>query len=256
MRDMAVHVAILKWPYIRLILDGQKTVESRFTKTARPPYRCVRPGETIYFKASSGPYMAKAVAGRVVSHDNLTPTKVNTLRKQYNRSIRGDDEFWRSKRTSRYATLIQIRDIERITTGPTLPPSHGLAWFVLDRAAPPKSFHVMLTAGAIRNGYLRVPKTLYEFPPSVYGGKKVSQSGRPVTLIMPDRIEVRTDICGGSMFRWRGWGGYYRDYQMSPGDAVRLVQLTPWRFRVDFVECYGGVRITDSPVSSAEGNAG
>lgn len=239
---MAVHVAILKWPYIGLILDGSKTMESRLTKTARSPYQKIKPGERIFFKASSGPYLATAVADTVAFYDKLTPRKVAALSKHFNKKIRGQPDYWKAKRDSRYATLITLRGIKPTATGPKIPPSRGKAWFVLDSESSPKSFQVILTEGALRNRYVRVPLGTHHFPPSAYGGVKVAQAGKPISLVMPNGDTVRTDLIRGGMFRWRGWGYYFLDHQMQPDDAVRFVQLTPRRYRVSFVEHYNGPR--------------
>jgi len=134
---MPSHVAIL-WPqYIRLILSGKKTVESRLTITSRPPYRAIEPGDRIYFKASSGPFMATAVAAKVEFHEGLTPDKIDALRKRHNDAVCGDAEFWERKRGSRYATFIKLRDVKPITDSdaPKIMPSRGLAWFVIDSSA-------------------------------------------------------------------------------------------------------------------------
>ena len=51
-----IHVAILKPNYIRDILAGDKTIESRFTKTNQPPHGRVAVGERLFLKASGGPF--------------------------------------------------------------------------------------------------------------------------------------------------------------------------------------------------------
>ena len=237
---MPVHVAILKWPYLRQILLGQKTMESRLTKTARTPYRQIEPGQRIYFKASGGPFQATAIADTVVFYDQLTSKQINALRVAFNQAICGDDDYWQSKRHSRYATQITLRDVAPIAVGPKMPPSRGLAWFVLDDAAGPNLFQIILTEGAIRNGYLRVPNNIHRFPESSYA--TTSHPGYPVTLIMPDGHTIKTDLVRGTMFRWRGWGAYFTEFQIHAGDAVCFVQLSPRRYRVSFVECYKGKR--------------
>jgi hypothetical protein len=237
---MPVHVAILKWPYLRQILLGHKTMESRFTKTARAPYQKIEPGERIYFKASGGPFQATAIAETVAYYDHLTPQQVDAMRTAFNDVICGDDDYWQSKRDCRYATLITFRDVAPIAVGPKMPPSRGMAWFVLDDAAEPNLFQVILTEGAIRNGYLRVPKNIHSFPQSSYATS--SHPGSPVTLVMPDGHTIKTDLVRGTMFRWRGWSAYFTEFQIHAGDAVRFVQLSPRRYRVSFVECYKGKR--------------
>ena len=251
---MHEHVAILKWPYIGLILDGSKTIESRFTKTPRPPYRCVESGDRIYFKASAGPYMATAIAGRVEYYENLAPRKIASLRKQFNDAIRGEDSYWQAKSNSKFATLIGLRHVKPTATGPSLPRSQGKAWFVLDDPAQPHAFQVILSDGAVRNGYVRVPKAIHQFPPAAYAssGPHGQARSKPVTLLMPDGETARTDIVRGTMFRWRGWKRYFEEFQMQAGDAVHFVQVTPRRYRVSFVEYYHGHRGQDRPTNPGQ----
>lgn len=61
------HVAIMKkdWGLIEKILEGTKTVESRWYKTKRSPWDKIKPGDTVYFKDSGSPVTVKAVASRV-----------------------------------------------------------------------------------------------------------------------------------------------------------------------------------------------
>ena len=59
---MSIHVAILKREYLRMVLSGQKTVESRLAKVRCPPFEQVVAGERLFFKASGGPFMAPAIA--------------------------------------------------------------------------------------------------------------------------------------------------------------------------------------------------
>ncbi len=68
---MAQHVAILYKRYIDLILAGRKTVESRLTKGLIEPYGRIEPGDRIWFKVTSGPFMATAIADAVAFHEGL-----------------------------------------------------------------------------------------------------------------------------------------------------------------------------------------
>jgi ASC-1-like (ASCH) protein len=129
---MAHHVAILLRPYLRLILSGRKTVESRLTRTARPPFKRIAPDDVIYFKVSGGPFLAMATAARVEFHEALTPAKIDALYTRLNHAICGTPEHWQAKRQARYATFIWLRDVRPIASGPPIAPSRGPAWFVLD----------------------------------------------------------------------------------------------------------------------------
>ncbi len=60
------HIAIMKkeWGLTAKILSGEKTVETRWYMTRRPPWNRVRPGDVIWFM-EAGYVRAKAFAGRV-----------------------------------------------------------------------------------------------------------------------------------------------------------------------------------------------
>ncbi len=235
MRGMSIHVAILLKRYIRLILEGRKTIESRLTRTARAPYRAIEPGERIYFKASSGPYMATAVADKVVCYDRLTPVDVEKFRNRFNDRVCGDADYWQWKRDSRYATFVLLREVQAMDVGPRMAPSRGLAWFVLPDTAGPAVFDVPLTDGAIRNGYLRIPRKVHAFPQPCYGGATATQAGEPIELLLPDGGTIATDLVG-NMLRWRGWREVYRAHDLQPGDAMRFIELSPRRYRAVVVK--------------------
>ena len=216
---MPVHVAILRRPYLDLILAGRKTVESRLTRTAMPPYRAIAPGERVFLKQSAGPFMATAVATHAEFHEGLTPAKVGALRRRLDTAVCGGDAYWHAKRQSRYATFVTLGAVEPIDVGPKYPKSMK-AWHVVDdRLSPLREFRV--TAGALRNNYALLPGPL---TPGMSG----------FTLVLPDGRAVQTQFTRGQMIRWRGWGPYYRAHGVGPGDRVRFVALAPRRYRVTF----------------------
>jgi hypothetical protein len=215
-------VAILHKAYLRLILAGRKTVESRLTRTARPPYGQVGPGERIYFKASAGPFMATAVAGRVDCRDGLTPEAVRELHREYNTAVCGDEDYWRGRRDSRFATFIHLHDVSPIDVGPHFTPSRWRAWFVLDEAADPLA-DVIVTAGALRNRYVYVPADCPLFEPA-----------QRCTLVLPDGRDVGTELGPRRIFRWRGWRPLFEAHRLEAGHRVRFVHLGGHRYRVLF----------------------
>ncbi len=235
---MALHIAILIRPYSQMILDGRKTIESRLTVTPREPFKAIAPGERIYFKESSGPFFATAIAGEIFSFDNLTRARIDELKQRFNKEVCGQDEFWHWKRDAKYATFIRLRQVLPTAVGPAMEPSRGPAWFVLpDNAAAdvPLPFQIALTAGAIRNSYLRVPRKTYAFAPQHYGGKTLATAGKPLRLILPNKSRVDTDIVSNYMIRWRGWGALYKQHDLRPGDQVRFVPLDRGQYRVQCV---------------------
>lgn len=236
---MPIHVAILRPPYPQLILDGRKTIESRLTKSDLVPFNAIKPGDRIFIKQTSGPFVATAIAGQVHFFDKLTREKIAALKVRFNDAVCGDDAFWQWKRDSNFATFIELTKVQPFAQGPKMKPSSGLAWFVLpDELAPPvpAMFEIKLTAGAIKNHYIRVPRKVHEFDAKHYGGKTLATAGEPISLILPDDTRIRTDVVGNHMLRWRGWQPWLKAFQMLPGDRVRFVEVRPGEYRVIFVK--------------------
>lgn len=219
-----IHIAILKPGYIRDILAGAKTIESRLTRTANAPFGQVQPGERLFLKASGGPFMATAVAGEVLSFDGLTPIRVDRLRKRYGKRIGGDDAYWQMKRDSRFATLIELIRPEPISVGPSYKPAYMRAWYVLDEALSPLRDWA-ITAGALRNRYAMLPIPR--------GSAK--QPGTPITLELPGGATIDTQLARGRMLRWRGWADLYEQADARPGDVLRYTALAPGRYAVRVV---------------------
>ncbi|MFA9477121.1 hypothetical protein ACERK3_02320 [Phycisphaerales bacterium AB-hyl4] len=214
-------MAILQRPYVRAVLAGRKTVESRLTKSAVEPYGVVRTGERLFIKASGGPFMATAVAGRVMFFEALTPSAVVRLRERFDARVCGDDVYWQAKRASRYATFVELREVAACDVGPSYGRSAYKAWHVLaDEASP--WLEVALTAGALRNGYV-----------SVAGRSRFFGEGT-FELMLPRGDVVQTTLYRDQRVRWRGWRALFADAGVVAGDRVRFVMLGGRRYGVAF----------------------
>jgi ASC-1-like (ASCH) protein len=228
-----LHVAVLLKPYLDLVLSGQKTVECRLTRQAREPFDAIEPGERIHFKQSAGPYRAVAVAGHVLFERDLTPRRVRQLRRDYNDQILGEADFWNRKLTSRFATLIWLRDVQPCDDGPAIRPLQGQAWSVLRERHPmtgrsrrgarsaDESFQIVLTPGNLRNNSLYVSKVLDRFPAWAIGGRSRRHAARSLTLLLDKGPSVQTDIVGPRrLLRSRRWGPWFRRLEARPGDCI------------------------------------
>lgn len=243
---MSVHVAILRRPYDRLILDGRKRIECRLTKTALPPFGCITPGERIYFKISSGPFVATAVASRVLMADALAPEDIHALRKRYDKWVRGDPAYWKIKRDCRFATLIWLRDVEPSTQRPCYKPQNMRAWYTLDDGADPSlcggeadrsAFEIELTRGAFTQRYVRLGGQAERFAAECFGGTTRADAAEPITLNLAAGPAIETDIVTKqNIFRWRGWGPWLKQHKLKPGDRLRLIPDGPRRFLVQPVK--------------------
>jgi ASC-1-like (ASCH) protein len=108
------HLVILKKPYLDAILEGQKQIESRFTRTKSYAFGRVLPGDKLFLKVSSGPVCATAAVAAVKNFQNLTPKQIIEIKQQYNHYILGGEEYWRSKMNCRFGFLAWLKDARAI----------------------------------------------------------------------------------------------------------------------------------------------
>jgi ASC-1-like (ASCH) protein len=108
------HLVIVKKEYVEAILDGRKTIESRFTMNRRAYWKKILYGDRLFIKQSSGPVYAVAEVTKVRYYEGLTAKRVEQIKKKYNHLISGEDEYWRSKRNCRYSVLVWLGKVEPI----------------------------------------------------------------------------------------------------------------------------------------------
>ena len=112
---MAVHLAILKNKYLKLILEGEKTIESRFMKGNASPMGRVREGDFLFIKKSGGDVVAFGRITRVEGFEELCREDVEEIHKKYNGQILGDEEYWQYVGEScKCGFLAWLRDVRRI----------------------------------------------------------------------------------------------------------------------------------------------
>lgn len=113
-RRNSIHLAVFVEPFLQFLLDGRKTVESRFSIHRRPPFGCVHSGDSVLIKESGGPIVAVAEISDVWYYQ-LGPAAWETIRTRFAKQLCADDpEFWESKACSYFATLMQIGRVEKL----------------------------------------------------------------------------------------------------------------------------------------------
>ena len=106
--SVGVHLAIFVEPYLTAVLEGKKTIESRFAATRRPPYNCIDVDDYILLKRSGGPVIGFTVAKAAYFYQ-LSPTVLADLRRRFSRQLFAqDDLFWSQRADKHYATLIEL----------------------------------------------------------------------------------------------------------------------------------------------------
>lgn len=111
----AVHLAIFVEPYLRFILEGRKTVESRFSSRRCAPYQKVQVGDILLLKRSSGPVVGLCEVASVWFY-RLNPESWDNIKKEFAQDLCVQDPgFWEARSHALYATLIRLRHVISIT---------------------------------------------------------------------------------------------------------------------------------------------
>jgi hypothetical protein len=105
------HLAIFRQPYLDKILSGEKTIESRFSRSRSVPFEKVHRGDLILLKETAGPICAVAVAELIRCFGPLGSGEAEHLMAIYQTELQLKDDFKRAKQNSLYATLITFKDV-------------------------------------------------------------------------------------------------------------------------------------------------
>jgi ASC-1-like (ASCH) protein len=130
----ALHLAIFVNPYLQLLLDGQKTVESRFSTNRRAPYYQVQDGDVVLLKHSGKPITG---IGLVVDTKfyQITPAVLREIREQFADELAiSDPSFWSNRERASFATLLRLSHIRALDPIPYLKRDQR-AWIILKQRA-------------------------------------------------------------------------------------------------------------------------
>jgi hypothetical protein len=130
-RAARIHLAVFVEPFLSYVLDGSKSVESRFSTKQCAPFRRVEPGDIILLKAASGPVRGICAVAKTWFFD-LRSVPLSTVRERYAESICAtDDGFWQSREKADFATLMKLRWVRELPPM-TCPKRDRRGWVILD----------------------------------------------------------------------------------------------------------------------------
>jgi ASC-1-like (ASCH) protein len=110
----ALHMAILTEPYLQYVLEGRKTIETRFSVNRMPPYNQVSEGDIILLKKSSGPIVGICEVSKAWFY-RLDERSWKEIQEKFFTEISvQDSKFWRDKKKAVYASLMRLKDATRI----------------------------------------------------------------------------------------------------------------------------------------------
>jgi hypothetical protein len=128
---IGVHLAVLVEPFLGYILDGTKTIESRFAVRRFAPYGHVTPGDIVFLKAASGPVVGVCVVEQTWYFE-LDVQRIAAIRKRFGKAMRADTtEFWTRRKDATFASLMKIREVRELPVPLTCPKKDRRGWVVL-----------------------------------------------------------------------------------------------------------------------------
>lgn len=130
--DFGVHVGIFAEPYLTLIIQGKKTIESRFSVNRISPYGRIFTGDIVLVKKAGGPIVGMFVAGEVEFYSRLNANKLKEIDKNFAEQICStvNPNFWINRSTSKFATLINIDRFIKVEPF-TINKSDRMAWSIV-----------------------------------------------------------------------------------------------------------------------------
>ena len=90
------------------MINGQKTIESRFSKNKIIPYQKINKNDIVLIKKSGEPIIGYFTIQKILFF-NLKETSIEKLKEKYQKCVQ--EIFWQEKKLSNYATLIKIEKI-------------------------------------------------------------------------------------------------------------------------------------------------
>ena len=112
--SVAVHLGVFTEPFLQYVIEGQKTIESRFSVTPCPPYRRVKDGDVLLLKQVGGPVVGICQVGRAWFY-RIDPDSLAELRSQFATALCAPEpEFWNERASAGFATLMSLRQVRKI----------------------------------------------------------------------------------------------------------------------------------------------
>ena len=112
------HLAILNKKdkdWLQLIIQGRKTIESRWYKSRRVPWDNIHQGDIVYFKDSGESVTAKATVDRVLQFEHLTDKVLKDIYNNYGEAIgierHGFRKAIKDNRDKKYCILVFLKNV-------------------------------------------------------------------------------------------------------------------------------------------------
>jgi len=108
---MQEHMVICKEPYLTMILQGKKKIETRWSQQKRTPFNKVKSGDKLYLKKSGGSVVGDCYVKSVSFFSNMIPTFVEKLIQEWNEFMLIQPDLISKCLLAKYGSFIWIEKI-------------------------------------------------------------------------------------------------------------------------------------------------
>ena len=116
-QNAGIHLAIFAEPFLSLLLDGEKTIESRFSLNKVPPFQRVEVGDIVFVKKSGAEVVAFFLVGKAEYHHAPNTMQLANLKRAYSKGIGtfSVENFWESRSDARYLSFFEVSHLTKIS---------------------------------------------------------------------------------------------------------------------------------------------
>ena len=131
----SLHLAVFVEPYLKYVLQGAKTIESRFSLRRCAPHGRVRPDDLLLLKRSGGAIIGLCTVSNVWLY-HLDPASWQFIRREFTQALCAQDPaFWQQRERANFATLLRVENVRPIAPL-SFPKRDRRGWVVLRHGAP------------------------------------------------------------------------------------------------------------------------
>lgn len=124
------HIAIFQEPFYSFVINGKKSIESRWSNKKIAPFDKVKEGDILYIKKTGCNVTATAKV-KLVKYFFLTPEIAEDIKKVYGNEICTDYfDDWEKYKNKKYCTLIWLDNVKNVDEF-MVKKSNGAGWLVL-----------------------------------------------------------------------------------------------------------------------------
>ncbi len=114
--SVGIHLAVFNEPFLSLVFNGKKKIESRFSMNNISPHEKIKKGDVVILKVSGGLVKGIFIAGEVKFFNKLNKSVIKKIQTEYGELICSsyDKDFWINRDRANYASLIEVKKIKKL----------------------------------------------------------------------------------------------------------------------------------------------